>query len=228
MITDKIAVLLRPHCTDRITDLQHGANLPSILLAVGDEVLAAVLRRHLDVDGHVVADVRRPLAVLGKARSMAWDLVVIDDSELGRDMLVVLPGIEVQTPVIGVGFEDLRLSRSLELPVDPQSLTRAVEALTGRSAEALVLRRERRVAQANGREVTLTRSEFRLLETLLSTRPREVSVAQAMEAVWGASSGSGTPAPLRSHVRNLRLKLSQIGLPDAVRSRRGRGYVLAV
>ncbi len=103
-----------------------------------------------------------------------------------------------------------------------------VEALTAGRSGSLVLRSERRVAQANGREVTLTRIEFRLLETLLASRPREVSVAAAMEAIWGASDGRGTPAPLRNHVRNLRLKLGQIGLQNTLRSRRGRGYLLAV
>ena len=91
------------------------------------------------------------------------------------------------------------------------------------SREALVLRPERRLAQANGREVALTRTESRSLESLLAQTPNEASAAEAIEAVWGGSGGNGTPAPLRSHVRNLRLKLRQLGLPDSARSRSGRG-----
>jgi DNA-binding response OmpR family regulator len=33
---------------------------------------------------------------------------------------------------------------------------------------------------------------------------------------------------LRAHVRNLRMKLAQVGLPNAVRSLRGKGYALVV
>jgi hypothetical protein len=33
---------------------------------------------------------------------------------------------------------------------------------------------------------------------------------------------------VRAQVRNLRRKLAEIGLPDAVRSRRGHGYSLVV
>jgi hypothetical protein len=188
-----------------------------------------VLQAQLEAAACTVVRVRRALALLTEARRTSWDAVVIDDSPLGRDVLVVLPGVgDAEAPVVGVGLEDLRLSRRLPLPLDPDAVAQAVEALTRRDVEALVLRPERRVAQANGREVALTRIEFRLLETLLSRRPREVSIAEAMQAIWGASGGSGTPAPLRSHVRNLRQKLGQIGLADSVRSRRGRGYALAL
>jgi DNA-binding response OmpR family regulator len=205
----------------------NGANLSTILLAVGDATLARLLRDQIEAAGHGVVQVHRALALLTEAKQAHWDAVVVDGSELGRDVLVVLAGVgEEASPVIGVGLADLRLYRSLALPLEGDSLEQAVQALTRREADSLVLRPDRRVAQANGREVALTRIEFRLLETLLARR--ELSIAEAMQAVWGASMGSGTPAPLRSHVRNLRLKLGQIGLGESVRSRRGRGYALAL
>ncbi len=55
----------------------------------------------------------RPLAVLTEAKRTAWDVVVIDGSALGRDALVVLPGAWCDTPIIGIGLQDLRLTRSL-------------------------------------------------------------------------------------------------------------------
>jgi DNA-binding response OmpR family regulator len=203
--------------------------LSTILLAVGDPTLAGIARAGLVAAGHAVVQVLRPLALLTDARRTTWDAVVVDDSPLGRDVLVVLAGIgDAEAPVIGIGLDDLRLRRSLPLPIETESLLLALASLAGRGGEGLVLRPDRRVAQANGHEVALTRIEFRLLEALIARRPGEVSIAEAMQAVWGASSGSGTPAPLRSHIHNLRSKLGQIGLGESVRSRRGRGYALAL
>ena len=200
--------------------------MATLLLAVAGRPLASLVQRCLEQAGHTTVTVRRPLAILTEAKRTAWHVVVIDGSALGRDALVVLGGVD-DTPIIGLGFQDLRLTRSLALPLDVASLTEAVETLTGLGGPGLVLRPEQRIAQANGREVRLTDTEFRLLETLMARRPDAVPIDGVMTAIWGAPV-KGTPAPLRSHVRNLRSKLAQIGLPNALRSRRGRGYLLAV
>ncbi len=131
-------------------------------------------------------------------------------------------------PVVGIGLDDARLRRSLTLPLSTQELDAALAAALGEREPALRLMPARRLAIANGREVGLTRTEYKLLETLMQRRPNEVSLAEAIEAVWGPVPGSGTPAPLRAHMRNLRAKLTQIGLANALRSHRGRGYVLAI
>lgn len=81
---------------------------------------------------------------------------------------------------------------------------------------------------ANGREVILTRTEFRLLEYLLQRLPEEIPIPQLVSEVWGFSADTSTSDLVRVHIRNLRLKLQQIGLPDAIRSRRGRGYAFVV
>ena len=49
-------------------------------------------------------------------------------------------------------------------------------------------------------------------------------MGDVLDAVWGSHEGVGTAELVRTHVRNLRQKLVGIGLGDAVRVRRGRGY----
>jgi DNA-binding response OmpR family regulator len=53
-----------------------------------------------------------------------------------------------------------------------------------------------------------------------------VPLSDVLTAVWGTTEGQGTSELVRAHVRNLRVKLREIGLVDIVRSRRGRGYAL--
>jgi DNA-binding response OmpR family regulator len=84
------------------------------------------------------------------------------------------------------------------------------------------------VARANGREVALSRTEYQLLDALLTRRGDVVTLDEAMESFWGAGDWSRNLSLLRAHMRNLRLKLAQVGLPNAVRSRRGKGYALAL
>ncbi len=96
---------------------------------------------------------------------------------------------------------------------------------------ALSVEASRRVARANGREVALTRAEYQLLAALLSRHGGLISreeAMEAMEAVWGGGEWPRNLTLLRAHVRNLRLKLTQLGLANAVRSSRGRGYALAL
>jgi DNA-binding response OmpR family regulator len=82
------------------------------------------------------------------------------------------------------------------------------------------------MARVNGSQVLLTRIEFRLLEALRAQDPGDVSLEQLLQDVWGTTEGVGAAELVRTHVRNLRQKLAQIGLPDAIHSHRGRGYAL--
>jgi DNA-binding response OmpR family regulator len=84
------------------------------------------------------------------------------------------------------------------------------------------------IVRSGERQVNLTPIEFRLLEVLHARQPVEVPVEDLVLQVWGFKDDRGTSQMIRAHVRNLRHKLAQIGLPNAVRSRRGRGYALAL
>jgi DNA-binding response OmpR family regulator len=140
---------------------------------------------------------------------------------------------EDAAPVIGLGLDDSSLDASIPLPLVAERLLATLANLTAVSgtnerAGPLALDAGRRLAVSDGREVALTRTEFRLLQVLLDHQPREVPLLELLQAVWGFTEGRGTSELVRAHVRNLRVKLGQLGLPDAVRSRRGQGYALVV
>jgi len=76
-----------------------------------------------------------------------------------------------------------------------------------------------------GREVSLTRTEYLLLELFLRNPGRVLSHSQIFQAVWGYDFG------LRSHnlwvyVSYLRAKLEAGGEPRILHTVRGLGYVL--
>jgi DNA-binding response OmpR family regulator len=203
--------------------------MATVILALGDRTLREFCAEALRHAGHAVVEITRPLALLDLETRLRADAVLVDASALGRDALRA-GAIDFAGRLIGVGIAGRAFASSLTLPLEARQLVDAVRSLAVAPAEASMLTLEagRRVARANGREVALTRTEAQLLDALLSRRGGVVTLDEAMESLWGAGDWTRNLSLLRAHMRNLRLKLAQVGLANAVRSRRGRGYALAL
>jgi DNA-binding response OmpR family regulator len=77
----------------------------------------------------------------------------------------------------------------------------------------------------NESRVQLTRTEFAILSSLVDAEGRTVRLRDVLRNVWGSVPARGGPELLRTHIRNLRVKLSVIGVPDtAINCVRGEGY----
>ncbi|HEU0072931.1 MAG TPA: winged helix-turn-helix domain-containing protein [Dehalococcoidia bacterium] len=203
--------------------------MATVLLAIGDSALRRLCEQSLSGAGHATVEITRALELLEIGSRLRGDAVLVDGSQLGRDA-VRAGAADYAGRLIGLGVDSPALAATLELPVTARGVADTVRTVTRETPEpaSLTLEPGRRVARANGREVALTRSEYQLLETLLGRRGGVVLLDEAMEALWGAGDWSRNLSLLRAHMRNLRLKLAQVGLANAVRSRRGKGYVLAV
>ena len=73
--------------------------------------------------------------------------------------------------------------------------------------------------------LALTRNEFRILEMLLENRGRIVSRNELMERLWSTDSFVDENT-LSVNVNRLRKKLEEAGLADAIRTRKGEGYII--
>jgi hypothetical protein len=200
--------------------------MATVLLAIGDSALRRLCLGQLTRAGHDAVVAQRALQVLDIGTKVLVHVLMVDDTALGRDAL----SVGIARLRVGLGLQHGRLDRTLPLPLSGPEIAAAVNQLTPvmSPAGALTLEPGRRVARANGREVALTRTEYQLLDTLVSRRGGVVALDEAMEALWGAGDWSRNLSLLRAHMRNLRLKLAQLGLSNAVRSRRGKGYALAL
>ena len=121
-------------------------------------------------------------------------------------------------------------------PFDLTVLTAKVQALLRRTYEFSreqaelpmgggALRLREGVFVKGDLRLELTRNEFRILEMLLENRGRIVSREELMERLWSTDSFVDENT-LSVNVNRLRKKLEEAGLPDAIRTRKGEGYII--
>ena len=121
-------------------------------------------------------------------------------------------------------------------PFDLTVLTAKVQALLRRTYEFSreqpeltlgggVLRPGEGVFVKGDMRLELTRNEFRILEMLLENRGRTVSRDALMERLWSTDSFVDENT-LSVNVNRLRKKLETAGLLDAIRTRKGEGYII--
>ena len=91
--------------------------------------------------------------------------------------------------------------------------------------EGLDLDLEGRRVTSNGRTMTLTDTEYAILEYLLKNRGSVVTAAELYEAVWHEKFLSGSGNTVMVHVLNLRRKIEENpSKPKILRTVWGRGY----
>ena len=121
-------------------------------------------------------------------------------------------------------------------PFDLTVLTAKVQALLRRTYEFAreqselplgggVLRLNEGVFVKGEQRLELTRNEFRILEMLLENRGRTVSRDELMERLWSTDSFVDENT-LSVNVNRLRKKLEGADLADAIRTRKGEGYII--
>ncbi len=220
-----------------------------VLLVDDDGALTRFLERGLGEEGYTVTSAADGEAALELLAEMLPDLVVLDLNLPRRDGTEVLAALrarhaEVPVLVLTGRSEVASRVRCLDLGADdcllkPFSLAelkarcRALLRRRGGTAH-LVLRHEdlevnrvEHTVQRGGREVTLTRTEYALLECLLLHRGQPVSRARLLEEVWHESAENGTNI-VDVYVNYLRRKLGDEGPLPLIQTVRGLGYAVGM
>ncbi|MGH3756573.1 response regulator transcription factor [Actinophytocola sp.] len=214
-----------------------------VLVVEDDPAIADLVVRYLRRDGygvHLVADGESALAAVRRLRPVAVVLDVGLPKVDGIEVCRALRSAGDWTPVLFVTARDDEVDRVLGLelgaddyvtkPFSPRELVARVRSVLRRAAGAPVAEvlelgatrldvGQRRV-WTDGREVSLTSTEFDLLAALMR-RPRQVfERAQLLSMVWGYEAAAGTRT-VDVHIAQLRAKL---GPASPIRTVRGVGY----
>jgi len=214
-----------------------------ILVVEDDARLGATLGRVLGAEGHDVEVAADGNEALRRTRDRAFDLVVLDVMLPGIDgigvcrrlratgsvpilMLTALSGTEERVRGLDSGADDY-----LVKPFAYEELLARVRALLRRSTPGdhlrfadLRLEPSVRGAWRGDRSITLTATEFDLLEHFLR-HPRQVMTReQLLDTVWKGE--PQTDNVVAVYVGYLRQKLEQEGEPRLLHTVRGAGYAL--
>lgn len=214
-----------------------------ILVAEDDIEIAGPLVRTLQSGGYSVALVSDGLSALEKAKTTKPDMIVLDLGLPNLDGLDVCRSLRAQgfempililtartselDLVVGLdaGADDyiMKPFKSSELLARLRALLRRVDghAVSEIIGNAIVLNTEAHTCQCDGKEISLTSTEYQLLELLMRNSGRVISRQQILRDVWNTD-WSGSTKNLDMHVSALRRKLGEEG--EHISTIRGLGF----
>jgi DNA-binding response OmpR family regulator len=220
-----------------------------IAIVEDERELAALIEYNLARAGYQATILDGTAGTLGRLESLAPDLVVLDVMLPGADgfelcRLIRKSSVLEKIPVLFLTARSDEVDRVLGLeiggddymtkPFSPRELVARVKAHLRRGemgqpeeafeAGAFRLDRGARRVYLAGRELTLTSTEFNLLDFFISHPGRAWSREQLLNAVWGEQRYV-TPRTVDVHVRRLREQIEERPeAPKYLSTVRGFGY----
>jgi DNA-binding response OmpR family regulator len=219
--------------------------MPTILIVDDEPRILGFLQRALSAGGFDIETAGDGRSALQMMESQNYDLVLLDLVLPGMDGVSVLRelrnirddlGVVVMSALCDVRakVECLDLG-AVDYVTKPFALAELIarvnarlrepgDARTGRlRAGRMSLDVTRRTVTANGNTVTLTPTEFRLLEHLTRNAGRVCPREELLEAVWEPEGEAASSNVIDACVRRLRSKVGA----DAIETVRNAGYRLA-
>lgn len=221
------------------------------ILVVEDRFrMAESLQKALKADGHTVSLAHDGLTALNILMNADFEVVVLDVMLPQMDGLQVLrrlrsSGRSVATLLLTARDSEQDIIEGLDSGADDyltkpfrlKILCARVRALGRRNRDTpqgpalefhdLVLNSAVRAATRNGRTISLTRTEFALLELLMRNSGLVMSQDKLIEYAWGLGSEIDERT-LYVFIANLRRKLNQKGEVRLIETVRGLGYTMSV
>lgn len=220
-----------------------------ILLVEDDPKISAFVKIGLESHDYIV-DIAYDGTIGTKlALSKKYDIIILDvviPGISGFELSKKIRNENIHTPIIMLtsldsvedklnGFE-YGADDYVTKPFSFQELLARIKALKRRSSDALispVLKADDlemdtvalKVMRA-GREITLTATEYKILELLLSNKGKVFDRIQIAEKIWGYSFNSGTNV-IDVHINSLRKKIEKDYGKKLIHTKKGFGYILA-
>jgi DNA-binding response OmpR family regulator len=217
------------------------------ILVVEDEPrMAELLRQGLTEEGHAIVVARNGREGLSLAETSPFDLMLLDVMLPGADGFTILRRVrarQIQTPIVMLTARDairdiveglnLGADDYLTKPFSFQELFARVRAAGRRGpiAQSVMLRVADLTVNQGTREVrrglrlvTLTRTEYAILEVLIRNAGRVLSRDALIESVWGHADIENNT--LDAFMRLLRSKVEAAGEPKLLHTVRGVGFSL--
>jgi len=222
--------------------------MQKIMIIEDDPTIREELALLLENEGYTPLVITEFTDVPGQAAQEHPDLILLDIGLPGKDgfSLCAVLRKTIPSPVIFVTSRDAGVDevRALSLggddyitkPYSVPVLLARIKAVLRRSigelepsdvlnAGRLRLSLTKGMVSADGGTVELTRNELQILACLMTHPGQIVSRADLIDTLWDNQIYIDDNT-LSVNMTRLRGKLAEIGLPDAIKTRRGMGYQL--
>ena len=221
--------------------------MPKIMIIEDDPAIREELALLLENEGYTPLVITRFTDIPAQAAQEHPDLILLDIGLPGKDGFSLCAALRkvVPAPIIFVTSRDAGADevRALSLggddyitkPYSVPVLLARIKAVLRRSGEPeladlleageLRLSLTKGVVSSGGKAVELSRNELQILACLMVHTGQIVSRADLIDALWDSQIYIDDNT-LSVNMTRLRGKLAQIGLPDAIKTRRGMGYQL--
>lgn len=222
--------------------------MQKIMIIEDDPAIREELALLLENEGYTPLVMTEFTDVPGQAARECPDLILLDIGLPGKDGFSLCAALRraASAPVIFVTSRDAGVDevRALSLGGDdyitkpysvPVLLARVKAVLRRTSGEPeasdvlnvgrLRLSLTKGMASADGRAVELTRNELQILACLMTRAGQIIPRTDLIDMLWDSQIYIDDNT-LSVNMTRLRGKLAEIGLPDAIKTRRGMGYQL--
>lgn len=226
--------------------------MATILVADDDGYIREVVRFALESAGHDVLECADGVEALETLASHSVDAIVLDIVMPEKDGLDVCRAIRARSdvPILFLSSRDDEIDRVLGLeigaddyvtkPFSPRELVARVKTILRRAGGGTSAREEalpplrwgeltldpvRYRCTWKQQAITLTVTEFALLQALMGDRDRVYARSELVDRAWGYGHAL-SERTVDSHIRRLRKKLSEAGA-DLIETVYGVGYRLA-
>ncbi|MEU0793503.1 response regulator transcription factor [Amycolatopsis sp. NPDC005961] len=218
-----------------------------VLLADDDRAIRESLVRALDLEGYHVTEVTDGVDALATARRDDFDVLILDVMMPGVDGLgvcrvlraegdptpILMLTARVETPDRVAGL-DAGADDYLPKPFELDELLARLRALLRRTSPEPEARRTLRLGELavdpaarrvwwQGTEITLSKTEFDLLELLVRNAGIVLDRSTIYQRIWGYEFGSDSKN-LAVYIGYLRRKLEHAGATELIHTVRGVGY----
>ena len=221
--------------------------MQKIMIIEDDPAIREELALLLENEGYTTLAIKRFTDIPAQAAQEHPNLILLDIGLPGKDGFSLCAALRkaVPAPVIFVTSRDAGADevRALSLggddyitkPYSVPVLLARIKAVLRRSggpeqadlleAGELRLSLTKGAVSSGGKAVELSRNELQILACLMVHTGQIVSRADLIDALWDNQIYIDDNT-LSVNMTRLRGKLAEIGLPDAIRTRRGMGYQL--
>ncbi len=221
--------------------------MQKIMIIEDDPAIREELALLLENEGYTALVIKRFTDIPAQAAQEHPNLILLDIGLPGKDGFSLCAALRkiVPAPIIFVTSRDAGVDevRALSLggddyitkPYSVPVLLARIKAVLRRSGEPeqadlleageLRLSLTKGVVSSSGKAVELSRNELQILACLMVHTGQIVSRADLIDALWDNQIYIDDNT-LSVNMTRLRGKLAEIGLPDAIKTRRGMGYQL--